>query len=248
MKKIDELFSKKKLLYKEYLSLQLVNAQEYYKLIKILSEHPDYKDKLKPYKLKEVIPQPLFERKEKTKPLSKQELSTKQINKLCDFLKPLSKKYTKKDIYETLGSEGFDQNIIESVLKKLETQGFIFAKTTLSKPHQKELSTSLNQFITGKDSQYFRNIKTSESFSLEQKEKGLFSDNIKRKDFAIIDIEEDITDIDPTKAIHTKKQKKPSFFKRIFSFKKKKKTKDVNVDDVDQILKNIEKELKDREL
>jgi hypothetical protein len=248
MKRIDALYSQKKIIFDEYVSMQFVNAQEYYRVVKLLSLDPNYKSKLQSYTLKDnsdksssYTPSQNTSRK-----LTPEELLRKQASKICDVLTPKANNYSKEDIYSVLLYEGFEDTLIRAVLKELLNRNVIFAKFASSTENKKDLSLFLDDLINGKGAANFKNINTSESISFEKKEaNSFFKDDYKRKELNF----DKIDDVDYTfKTEPVVVEEKPSFFKRLFGVKKKKEAPKPSINEVDNILKNIEQELKTKEV
>ncbi len=239
LERIDNLYSQKKILFDEYVSMQFLNIQEYYSIIKILSKNPEFKSKLKVYSLKKNDSDLNKNKVEKPRPLSKEDILEKQINKLCDVLKGKANKFSKEDVYSVLLYEGFDERIINSVLKRLLNSGVTFSQKSTS--DKKDLSLFLNNLFDGQG--VSKNLSTSESILLDDKKSGeLFKDDFKRKELNF----DKISDVDYTFKKEVEKESKPGFFKRLFSFKKKKET--PTITEIDRVLKNIELELKNKEV
>jgi hypothetical protein len=238
LERIDQLYAQKKILFDEYVSMQLLNAQEYYSIIKTLSKHPEYKSKLKGYSLKNNDVDSNKTEVKKPRKLSKEEITEKQINKLCEVLKPKVNNYSKEDVYSVLLYEGFDEYIINSVLRKLLNLGVTFAEHSTS--NKKDLSLFLNNLFDGGESS--RDLNTSEKILLNNNQTNdFFKDDSKRKE---LDFDK-ISDVDYTFKAPVEEEK-PSFFKRLFSFKKKKEK--PTITEIDKVLKNIESELKNKEI
>lgn len=247
MKRIDLLYSQKKIIFEEYVSMQFINAQEYYKVVKLLSSDKNYKSKLQAYTLQDnQLKSNNYQTT--TRKLNSEEIFEKQKNKLCDILRPKVSNYSKEDIYSVLLYEGFDDNLIKAVLRKLISENVIFSKSSNTSENKKDLSLFLNDLIRGKEAANFKNLKTSESISFEKRDRDdFFKDDLKRKELNFNSIDE----VDYTfKKEELIIPEKPSFFKRLFSvFKKKEEpTKSPSITEVDNILKNIEKELKTKEV
>lgn len=251
MKKIDDLYSKKELLYTEYLSMQFINLQEFYDIIKKLKDNPVYKPKLQNYSVKyvkdEKYTSPTVPKPEKQMPLTKEDTDKKQIDKLVEILKPKANLYTKEDIYGVLLSEGFDKEIIDPVIKSLADQEVVFSKTNSSVENKQKLSLSIDNFFQG--TREVKPTKTSYSiFDKKEEKHGLFEDDFKNKNINFNKI--DAVDY------KLKKEKeeiveKPNLWGKITSvFKKKKEEKKEihSVDEIDNIFKNIENELKNKDL
>ncbi len=246
MKRVDALYSQKKIIFEEYVSQQFINAQEYYRVVKILSSDPNYKTKLQSYTLqdnqdksKSVV--------SSTRKLTTEEMRLKQINKLCEVLKPKAAFYSKEDIYSVLLYEGFEEGLIREVLKQLINQNVVFSKQSSS--NRQDLSLFLNDLIKGKGAANFKNINTSESISFEKKEtNSFFKDDFKRKELNF----DKIDDVDYTFKTEPViiKEERPGFFKRLFGIGKKKEVvkPKPSINEIDGILKNIEQEIKTKEV
>jgi len=240
MKKIDQVYSSKKITFDEYVSMQFLNAQEYYKIVKILSKDKEFKSKLKSYTLKDN-----FDRSSTSlpkRPLSKEEIREKQINKICQVLRPNASRYTKEDIYGVLVYEGFERDFILEILKKLISQGIVFSKKIAEHKDKDELAISLNKFFEEGGSEYKGDTSESISFKKENKDKSFFKDESTRKPLDFKNVNDvDFTFDKVSKKEDLVKEKKPGFFKRLFSFKSKEKP---SINEIDNILKNIEEEIK----
>lgn len=115
MRKVDELYSSKKLSFEEYSFAQFHYAKEYEKIVKYLSQFPQYSSQLQSYKIKEAENR----EKEYQKPsVDKSVLNAVDI--LFDLLRPYGKYYTKDEIRQAILDEGFTVNIANLVLEKLE--------------------------------------------------------------------------------------------------------------------------------
>jgi len=158
MKRVDTLYSQKKIIFDEYVSLQFQNAQEYYQIVKILSSDPKFKSKLQSYTLQDNLSNP---KPPSRKPLTKEEKDLQQIEKLTSVLKPRASDFTKEDIYSVLLYEGFEENIIQSVLKALVSQNVTFSKIS-STENKKDLSSFLDNLIKGKESDLKNQGETSQ--------------------------------------------------------------------------------------
>lgn len=247
MKKIDKIYSNRQITFDEYVSMQFLNAQEYYKIVKILSRDDNFKSKLQSYTLqdnynKSYAPAPRASKA--IKPLTKEEVRTKQIDKLSKMLKPKADKYTKEDIYGALVYEGFERGFILDVLKKLVSLGVKFSEKQAALENKNELSDSINNFFGSGEGKY--DIGTSESISFKKEDKkSLFKEDDARKTLDF----ENVNDVDFTfkdqkdSKKEVVREKKPGFFKRLFSFKSKPKEKP-SINEIDNILKNIEQEIK----
>ncbi|MDD4049396.1 MAG: hypothetical protein PHX47_00110 [Candidatus ainarchaeum sp.] len=240
MKRVDTLYSQKKIIFDEYVSLQFQNAQEYYQIVKILSSDPKFKSKLQSYTLQDNLSKPTPPLK---RPLTKEEKDLQQIEKLTSVLKPKASNFTKEDIYSVLLYEGFEENIIQGVLRALVSQNVIFSKVS-STENKKDLSSFLDNLIKGKESDLKNQGETSQSISFDKnKDNEFFKEDFKRKELNF----DNIKDVDYTFKVEEEKEEKVGFFKRLFGKKKKPPVK-ASITEVDSILKNIEKELKTKEI
>jgi hypothetical protein len=251
MRRIDDSYSRKELLYTEYVSMQFINLQEFYAIIKKLKDNPIYKPKLQNYSVKYVKDQNNYNsqniQKTKPVPLTKEDTDKKQINKLVDILKPKVNLYTKEDIYAVLLSEGFQKDIIDPVIKSLSEQNVSFSKITSSDENKQKLSLSIDNFFQG--TRDTKPTQTSYSiFDKKEEKSDLFQKDFKNKEINFNKI--DAVDY------KLKKEKedvleKPSFWSKISSVFKKKKEEEKQVhsaDEIDNIFKNIENELKNKDL
>lgn len=245
MKRVDALYSQKKIIFEEYVSQQFINAQEYYRVVKILSSDPNYKKKLQSYTLQDNFDKSKSVPSSSSIKLTSEEIRLKQINKLCEILKPRASLYSKEDIYSVLLYEGFEESLIRAVLKQLINENVLFSKQSSS--NRQDLSLFLNDLIKGKEAANFKNINTSESISFEKKEaNSFFKDDFKRKELNF----DKIDDVDYTFKTEPViiKEEKPGFFKRLFGIGKKKEVSKPSLNEIDGILKNIEQEIKTKEV
>ncbi len=248
MARIDKDYSEHKMLFKEYVSKQFYNAQEYYKLVKILSSNEKYKEKLKNYTLKEnfdklnQIDKDTIKNKNYKK-LSNEELISLQVKKLAAILRPKASKFTKEDIYAVLVYEGFNDIVIKRVLQELIYSKVDFSKVHSSLENREDLSFTLNNFFEGNQTNTFKDLKTSESISFDNKDlkKQIHDDKFKYKS---VDFD-NISDVDKDYKSERLNKEKPGFFKRLFKKKEKPKP---TLNEIDNIFKNIEQELKKKEL
>lgn len=117
LERIDELYAKRKLSFENYAYTQFHYAKEYEHIIEYLSQFPEYKSKLKSYKLN------LLKQREADK---LPELSEKEIkdlettNYFIKVLTPVAIYYRKEEIHQALLDEGYSKEISAGVIKGLE--------------------------------------------------------------------------------------------------------------------------------
>ncbi len=252
MKRIDDAYSAKKIIFEEYVSMQFLNAQEYYHIVKLLADNPEFKSKLKGYTLKDNFDRSSTKSSYSSPAvkLTSQDIERKQINKLCTVLKPKALIYSKEDIYAILLSEGFSNNLIESVIKELINQNVVFSKVASSTAGKKDLSLFLDNLFESKIDKSKTVNKENDISSVmnntSAEHHGLFENDFKRKELNFDKVE----DVDYTfKSDVSLENKKFNFFKRIFSIFKKKEASvpKPTITEIDDILKNIESEIKGKE-
>lgn len=245
MEQIDSDLANHKIIFSEYLARQFSNAQEYQKLIKILISNPEYKSKITSYALKDSVSKAKRENniREIKRSLSKEEIINLQINKLSDVLYSKTKKFTKEDIYAILVFEGFNDFVIKGVLKDLINKGATFStgKSTLS--DRKQLSDFLGTLFEGKKDINSINKNTLENISLDNQKTGqLFEKDFESKKITF----EKVSDVDSkSKKEEISKEKKGNFFSRLFGKKEKEKP---TINEIDNILKKIEQDLKKKDI
>jgi len=251
MQKIDDQYSAKKIIFDEYVSLQFLNAQEYYAIVKQLAANPDFKSKLKGYTLKDNFEKSSSSfRQSAPVKLTPNEMEKKQVDKLCEVLKPKASMYTKEDIYAVLLSDGFSNKLIESVIRELINQNVVFSKKASSPEVKKDLSLFLDNLFESKSDESNKSVSKEDDISgvmSNKKETStLFEKDFKRKELNFDKVE----DVDYTFKSDVDVKKKPGFFKRLFSIFKKKEVpvKKPSITEIDNILKNIESEIKGKEL
>ena len=251
MQKIDDQYSAQKIIFDEYVSLQFLNVQEYYAIVKKLATNPDFKSKLKGYTLKDNF-EKSYSSYKKSVPvkLTPDEMEQKQITKLCEVLKPKASMYTKEDIYAVLLSDGFSNKLIESVISELINQNVVFSKNASSTEVKKDLSLFLDHLFESKRDKSNKPVSKDEDISgvmSNKKEPAtLFEKDFKRKELNFDKVE----DVDYTFKSDVNVKKKPGFFKKLLSIFKKKEMADKkpSITEIDNILKNIESEIKGKEL
>lgn len=249
MAKVDDKYSKKKLLYTEYLSMQFLNMQEFYDIIKKLKEIPEYKTKLQNYTFKNDFKEPVSSSyvpiKKPVVKLTEEESNKKQVEKLVTILKPKVNLYTKEDVYGVLIAEGFSKEITENVLTNLSKEDVKFSNINSSSLNKKELSLSIDNFFDGTRSTTGKSKTSYSIFDKPEYKKDIFKDDFKTKEMNLNKIEDVESKVKKDKEVIDN----PSFMQRIKSiFKKKEEKVQVHsADEIDNIFKNIEKELKNKD-
>lgn len=140
MHKIDELYSTKKLSFEEYSFAQFHYAKEYEKIVKYLSQFPQYSSQLQSYKIKEA--------ESREKEYQKRNVDKSVLNDadfLFDLLRPYGKYYTKDEIRQVILDEGFNIDIANLVLEKLERVHINFGSET--KMDESKLVSILNSLL-----------------------------------------------------------------------------------------------------
>lgn len=128
LEKIDELYAKRKLSFENYAHTQFHYAKEYEHLIEYLCQFPEYKDKLKTYKLNI----------KKTDSIDLASLSDKEKRNIdttryfIKFLLPVAEYYRKDEIYQAILDEGYSREISEGIISGLEKYGINFNSKEMS--------------------------------------------------------------------------------------------------------------------
>lgn len=126
--KIDELYARRKLSFENYAFTQFHYAKEYEHLIEYLSQFPEYKDKLKSYKLNYLRTQ-----EQPEKHLSEEEKKNAEIiNYFIRVLGPVAPYYRKNEVYQAILDEKFSKVIAEGIIKGLEKIGVKFNSKEIS--------------------------------------------------------------------------------------------------------------------
>jgi len=122
MSKIDDLFLMREISYQDYVYAQFNNANEYEKTIIALSQHPEYKGRLKTDSIMHSR-----ERDQEEKNLYKTGyLLKRKIDLLCEILAPQAKYYTKDELRQGVLDQGYGINIADGVVEKLADDGASF--------------------------------------------------------------------------------------------------------------------------
>lgn len=123
LERIDELYASRKLSFQNYAYTQFHYAKEYEHIIDYLSKFPEYKVKLKNYKLNTVK---LRETEIETAPQKKENKEIEIIKYFIKVLTPVADYYRKDEIRQALLDERYSVEIADGVMKGLEKVGAEF--------------------------------------------------------------------------------------------------------------------------
>lgn len=127
LEKIDKLYARRKLSFENYAFTQFHYAKEYEHLIDYLSQFPEYKDKLKSYKLNHL------KTNTKTERLSEEEKKNAEIiNYFIRVLAPVAVYYRKNEVYQAILDEDFSKTIADGIINGLEKLEVKFNSKVLS--------------------------------------------------------------------------------------------------------------------
>lgn len=117
LERIDQLYARRKMSFKEYSFTQFHYAKEYEHIVEYLFQFPEYKSKLRNYKITAT-------NSIKSEPNIKKGYNTADY--FVRILEPVAVYYKKSEIYQALLDEGYSKEISETVVNKLEEQGTAF--------------------------------------------------------------------------------------------------------------------------
>ena len=263
---IDELYNNKKLSYDEYVSLQWESAKEYERLIILLSKSPIYKQKLKSYNLVATSYQKIVDATIDEKKLTADEKNKQnKVNYLYNLLLPRAKYFSEDEIKLAIREEGFSRDIIIAVIQKIKESGVVFGSEVELKSNR--IADFVNTLFASKiqNIDIDHEIIASNKKNIDEYWKNLSKKQatIKNKKYVVIDVREAVQSKndkpvvapvsnpvvtlskDETKNTMTIRKKGGLIeaFKVLFS---KKKTKPHSVSEINDIFKDIEKSLKER--
>lgn len=271
LEKIDELYAKRRLSFENYVYTQFHYAKEYEHLIEYLSQYPEYRVKLKTYKLnitktKESIDLSILSEKER------RNLDT--TNYFITFLLPVAEYYRKDEIYQAILDEGYSKEISDGVVKGLEKHGINFNSKEMSENRKavdlvdslldkkwRSEKTGVKEKITTPDKYYSSDSKKIESTDnvkevSEVSQSNIFSNNVDSKGSLNTDTTINLSDLIKEKS---DKLKLPNFLRDQALGKDPKDEKDTplsinkilksknnshSVSEINDIFKNIDKKLK----
>lgn len=267
LEKIDQLYAKRKMPFAEYSFTQFHYAKEYEQIIDYLSGFPEYKSKLKNYKL--ITARSNTEPEKKLNDVEKKEQDT--VNYFVRVLTPSAVYYKKAEIYQALLDEGYSKKISEKVVNKLDESGIEFGSKEQTQNRKaielvdvlleeknkiKEASKSESPKETGSPLSVIETPKIQTEEPKSPTPKVIFNNP---NDVKILDAPTiiDLKDLDKSK--NTKQNfgepvtyskydnykfvaEKKTFFGSIFGALKPQKT--PSVSEINDIFKNIEKKLK----
>lgn len=231
LEKIDKLHDEKKISFETYVSSQFYYAKEYERIVKVLIKYPFYKDKIKSYKFKDNSQEEINKVVEKNK-LEAQNI--KLINTLYNKLLLKAKYFKKEEIIQAILDENLSKNIANSVVELLEQKGVKF-NTSVIDPKENKVSSFLNTLFTKTTKVPLKegpNIMVLDELKYKtQKE----VDSGDKLDTSNIIEDEEIKKILPPK--------KKSVWKSFVSIFNSKDEKEHTVSEINDIFKDIEKEL-----
>jgi hypothetical protein len=229
MQRIDDLYQNKKINFEDYTYAQFNYAKEYEQIINYLCKFPEYKQKLKSYKLAYNKNREKRE-KELNKHTDKNDFVQK-VNFLVGTLLSETKDYTVEEIKQAILDEGFNKDIANQVIVELKHEGAKFAAHIVNK--NKKPSKFIN-FINKlfKTEDYYKNLKNKDH-SIEESKKQISSYD-----------KDQTTSIDIKSTIRSKdnNQNKPNFIAQgVTNFSKYNKVKKKDKSLLSKIFKNNRK-------
>ncbi len=227
MEKIDEAYSERKISFDDYVYAQFNYAKEYERITFNLVKIPEYKLKLQSYKLthdtEEEIRQYAQEKRELTE---KEKLRQKQVSLLYDLLCEQAKYFNSEEIKQAILDEGFPTDIAIEVVAKIKAVGVKFNSEVKLK--ENKVATFVNTLFTQTTKVKLKEVKEDSVISLK--------DTIKQPDKQKTG---QTVSFSKTELIPEEKKTIWQAFKDLFG---KKKT--YTVQEVNDIFKDIEKNLK----
>lgn len=218
--KVDSLYLKKELSFEEYTFALFNYAKEYEIIVSFLSKYPEYKSKLQSYVIKGV-PQ---ESNIRSPDRKKQDT----VDYLFDLLRAQKRYYSRSEIRQALLDEGFERNITELVLTKLDnyTGGY----ESDIKEDKSKIIDMINSLLSKQEKPEIR--KESENIDLS---------DLSKKKKSVFDNEPITFEKYPTKIKEEKKETVLSSIKNLFKSKPKVHT----VSEINDVFADIEKRLKE---
>lgn len=218
--KVDSLYLKKELSFEEYTFALFNYAKEYEIIVSFLSKYPEYKSKLQSYVIKGV-PQ---ESNIRSPDRKKQDT----VDYLFDLLRAQKRYYSRSEIRQALLDEGFERNITELVLTKLDnyTGGY----ESDIKEDKNKIIDMINSLLSKQEKPEIR--KESENIDLS---------DLSKKKKSVFDNEPITFEKYPTKIKEEKKETVLSSIKNLFKSKPKVHT----VSEINDVFADIEKRLKE---
>ncbi len=250
MEKIDALYLQRDINFEDYVFAQFNYAKEYEQVIVLLSKYPEYKSKIKSYKIAHVKKQEEEEQK-----LSKEEVFFRRnVNLLYNVLKPYTKYYSEEEIRQGVLDEGYDNKIADAIVSLFKKENIVFGSEVIKKENKfvnliNKLFGSKKQDVPEKQDKEPELVVIKEQptpepvvkkqsqtrFSLDSTEDKIdinsLTKNQKQNFF-----EENNIDINSFKFVDQKENK--SFFSKIFKKKKK-----PSVDEINNIFNDIKKHI-----
>ncbi len=264
---IDELYNNKKLSYDEYVSLQWESAKEYERLILLLSKFPAYKQKLKSYNLVATSYKEIINATNDEKQLTAEEKNKQsKVDYLYNLLLPRAKYFSEDEIKLAIRDEGFSRDIIIGVIQKIKESGVVFGSEVELKSNR--IADFVNTLFASKTQNIDidHEIIASNKKNMDEYWKNLSKKQaiIKDEKYVVIDVREAVQSKDDkpitapvsnpivtlskdeTKSTITIRKKGGIIeaFKVLFS---KKKPKTHSVSEINDVFKDIEKSLKERD-
>lgn len=218
--KVDSLYLKKELSFEEYTFALFNYAKEYEIIVSFLSKYPEYKSKLQSYVIKGV-PQ-------KSNIRSPDRKKQDTVDYLFDLLRAQKRYYSRSEIRQALLDEGFERNITELVLTKLDnyTGGY----ESDIKEDKSKIIDMINSLLSKQEKPEIR--KESENIDLS---------DLSKKKKSVFDNEPITFEKYPTKIKEEKKETVLSSIKNLFKSKPKVHT----VSEINDVFADIEKRLKE---
>lgn len=218
--KVDSLYLKKELSFEEYTFALFNYAKEYEIIVSFLSKYPEYKSKLQSYVIKGVSQESNIRSPDRKK--------QDTVDYLFDLLRAQKRYYSRSEIRQALLDEGFERNITELVLTKLDnyTGGY----ESDIKEDKSKIIDMINSLLSKQEKPEIR--KESENIDLS---------DLSKKKKSVFDNEPITFEKYPTKIKEEKKETVLSSIKNLFKSKPKVHT----VSEINDVFADIEKRLKE---
>ena len=218
--KVDSLYLKKELSFEEYTFALFNYAKEYEIIVSFLSKYPEYKSKLQSYVIKGVSQESNIRSPDRKK--------QDTVDYLFDLLRAQKKYYSRSEIRQALLDEGFERNITELVLTKLDN--YTVGYESDIKEDKSKIIDMINSLLSKQEKPEIR--KEAENIDLS---------DLSKKKKSVFDNEPITFEKYPTKIKEEKKETVLSSIKNLFKSKPKVHT----VSEINDVFADIEKRLKE---